>query len=130
MHNLCGVLFMFSAIFEKLCEEAGIAPTRVLIELGIGKSALSNWKRGSEPSNRTKKQIADYFGVSVSELLAGKTNTTKKSEESDEMAEMLQEFRDNPDLRTLFCLGRGATPAELRQYINVIKALRGNNTRE
>ena len=39
----------------------GIAESRVLRELDISHSVISNWKNGSIPSNRTMRQIADYF---------------------------------------------------------------------
>jgi transcriptional regulator with XRE-family HTH domain len=62
---------VFYDIFIRACEEKGVAPTRVLVDLGISKSAYSNWKDGGDASNKIKKLIADYFGVSVREFLAG-----------------------------------------------------------
>ena len=112
--------------FVSLCEAAGISPTRVLTELGISRGSLTRWKDGGEPRNETKKQIADYFGITVAELMSEESGKTKKpATERDELVEVLQEFKDNPDLRTLFLLGKNATAEEVRQYINVIKALRG-----
>ena len=35
------------------------------------------------------------------------------------------EIRRNPELRTMFSVAKNATPDEIRQYINVIKAIRG-----
>ena len=74
---------MFAEIFERACAEVGMAPTALLKEVGIGKSAMSNWKSGHEPSNRTKKQLADYFGVTVAEMMEGKI---KKPAENDELS--------------------------------------------
>lgn len=62
---------MFYDNYLKICETAGIAPTSLLVELGISKGALSGWKSGAEPSNRTKKAIADYFKISVTQLMSG-----------------------------------------------------------
>ena len=119
---------MFIDKYLKVCEHFGEAPTTVLSNIGISKSAYSNWKNGGEPANRTKKDIADYFGMTVEELLDGKIKTAPIIKtEADEMAELLQEFRDNDDLRTLFSLSSKATPAQLKQYIGVIKALRGSD---
>ena len=64
---------MFYDRYLSLCTAQGVAPTTVLSELGISKSAYTGWKSGAEPANRTKKQIADYFGMTVSELMSGGT---------------------------------------------------------
>lgn len=39
-----GKNFMFAEIFERACAEVGKAPTALLKEVGIGKSAMSNWR--------------------------------------------------------------------------------------
>lgn len=118
---------MFIDSYLKICEEFGVAPTKVLTDLGISKSAYTNWKNGGEPANRTKKQIADYFGISVAELMSGEIKKSPaKAEEDDELEAILQDFKDNPELRALFKLSRKATPDELRQYQKIIKALRGS----
>lgn len=90
------VFFVFFDIFTRACASIGAATTRVLIDLGIGKSAITNWKHGSEPSNRTKKQIADYFGVSVDEFMDGKIG--KKQDEpisQDTLREIIAYMREN-----------------------------------
>ena len=61
----------FYEAYKSFCEQKGIAESRVLRELDISHSVISNWKNGSMPSNRTMRQIADYFGVTVDELKEG-----------------------------------------------------------
>lgn len=122
------VLIVFIDKYLKICEHFGEAPTTVLNNIGISKSAYSNWVKGGEPANRTKKDIAEYFGITVEELVSGQIKTAPAAKtESDEIAELLQEFRDNKDLRTLFSISKKATPEQLRQYVSVIKALRGSD---
>jgi len=77
--------------YLKICEERGVAPTRVLVDLGISKSAISNWKNGGEPSNRTKKAIADYFGITVRQLMDGEIENapTPVKSEDDELEDIL-----------------------------------------
>lgn len=65
---------MFIDAYLKLCKEKGISPSSLAVQLGIGKGAYSNWKKGSEPINKTKKIIADYFGITVEELESGQIN--------------------------------------------------------
>lgn len=66
------------------CESYGEAPTTVLSNIGISKSAYTGWKRGAEPSNRTKKQVADYFKVTVSEFMNGQTQKEKPVTDNDD----------------------------------------------
>ena len=63
---------MFYDAYKRVCEDLGIAETKVLTDVGISKGARAGWMNGTEPSNRTKKQLADYFGITIEELLEGK----------------------------------------------------------
>jgi len=111
-----------------ICEDYGVSPSRVLTSLGISKGSLRNWKNGIEPLNETKKKIADYFGISVRELVNWKEKNapTPVKSEDDELEDILEEARRNPDLRILFSLSRKATPEELRKYIKMIKLMCGD----
>lgn len=53
-----------------LCKQRGISITRLSVDIGVGNSAPTKWKRGSIPRMDTLEKIADYFGVSVSFLLS------------------------------------------------------------
>lgn len=67
--------------YLSLCEERGIAPTRVLKDLSISHSMLTAWKSGKEPTNSTRKKIADYFDIEVSELSGQKKPVTIADDE-------------------------------------------------
>ena len=54
--------------YIKLCASCGKNPTTVSKEIGLSNAAASWWKNGKKPSAITKQRLADYFGVSVSEL--------------------------------------------------------------
>ncbi len=54
---------MFYDNFIKLCDRFGASPSRVLLDIGMSKSTLTNWKAGGAPFNETKKKIAEYFNV-------------------------------------------------------------------
>lgn len=126
------MFFVFFDVYLKWCEEFGFAPTTVLKTLGISKSAYSNWKIGGEPSNRTKKQIADYFGITVRELMEGQKETAPAEAETDndEMAELLETIRRRPDLQILFSLSKKATPDDVRKTIQIIKTICGDDNGE
>ena len=51
---------------EKLCGEKGISLTALCREIGINSSAVTSWKKGAVPQNRTLRKICDYFNVPMS----------------------------------------------------------------
>lgn len=61
---------MFYDNFVALCASVGKTPAYVGRELGIDKSTISCWKaRKTKPSDVNAQKIADYFGVTVEELM-------------------------------------------------------------
>ncbi len=60
---------MFYNNILSYCEKRGISPSKLLSDLGISKAGLKRWREGTEPTNRTKKMIADYFGITVEDLV-------------------------------------------------------------
>lgn len=55
--------------YVRLCSYAGKSPSFVAQEVGIQKSTVSRWAKGSVPRYTTLLRIADYFGVSIAELV-------------------------------------------------------------
>lgn len=54
-----------------LCNSINKSPSAVALELKIGKPSVTRWKNGATPRDATILKIADYFGVTVTELMAG-----------------------------------------------------------
>ena len=54
--------------FVRLCNSVGKSPSRVVLDVGGTKSAITRWKNGGNPTDATAMKIAEYFGVSVQEL--------------------------------------------------------------
>jgi len=70
----------YSDIYEPLCKKKGIAPTAAVIEMGFSRGTAANWKtRESTPSGPALRRIAEFFGLTVGDLLAGVTEA--KTEE-------------------------------------------------
>ena len=119
---------MFYDSFTRLCEEKGYSPSKVLDALGISRGGLFRWKNGGEPRNEYKKKIADYFGITVPELMSGKIESAPAETEADnEMDELLEEIRRRPDLKILFSLSKNATPSEVKKAIKIIKTICGDD---
>ena len=63
--------------YVRLCNSVGKTPSAVALEIGIEKSTVSRWSKGSSPNHATKIKVADYFNVSV-ETLSGKNEQKEK----------------------------------------------------
>lgn len=62
----------FYSNFLSMCNSAGKSPSKVVLEVGLKKSAVTRWKSGGSPTDATIKKLADYFGVPVGFLLEEK----------------------------------------------------------
>ena len=60
---------MFKQNFINICAERGIAPTTVLRHIGLSNATYSCWTEDSIPRRTTLKKLADYFGITVEDLL-------------------------------------------------------------
>ena len=60
---------MFKENFIRLCNERGEFPSAVCKKIGITPAAFSKWTDDSIPRQATLMRIADYFGVTTSDLL-------------------------------------------------------------
>ncbi len=54
--------------FVRMCNSVGKSPSKVVLEIGGTKSAITRWKNGSNPTDATAMKVAEYFGVPVEEL--------------------------------------------------------------
>lgn len=59
---------------KDLCRERGISLWMLERELGIGNGVIARWKKSS-PRIDSVKLVADYFGVTVDELLEQSQDT-------------------------------------------------------
>ena len=58
----------FSQTFKNLCKEKGVSQQQALCELDLHRNAVQRWTTGF-PAPQTLGKIAEYFGVSVDDLL-------------------------------------------------------------
>ncbi len=62
---------MFWDNFYKLCINKGTKPNPVAKELGISSATLTKWKNGTLPNLSITIDIAEYFHVTIDELING-----------------------------------------------------------
>ncbi len=80
---------MFYDNFARLCAEAGKSPTAVTKDLGFSTADASHWKNGKSPTAKTLQKIADYFGVTVNDLLTDDPAPSKLHREEGEKIAVL-----------------------------------------
>lgn len=118
----------FANILKELMKRKGITNYRLSKDIDCAPTTVTNWLNGKTlPSSDKMQLLAGYFGVSVDYLMTGDDEDTAERYEQREVLDMLDEIRKNPELRTMFSITRNATPEQLKQYINVIKAIRGED---
>lgn len=67
---------LFVENIKKYCELKGIKPTVACRESGVGASFVSDINRGQTPSVAKVQLLANYLGITTSELLGEKTEPT------------------------------------------------------
>lgn len=56
---------------EELCEKESISIAQLERECGLGNATIRSWKELRDaPRFSTIKRVADYFGVSIDELMS------------------------------------------------------------
>ena len=62
---------MFYSNYVKLCSKLNKSPSAVGEELGFTRASVTGWGNGATPRKSSLIKIADYFGVTVTELISG-----------------------------------------------------------
>lgn len=96
---------------QRFCKERGTNPTVAGRESGAGRDLVSNMKRkGTQPSIEKIRLLADYLGVTTSELLG---EAKKPTVQDDGLTEAEQALMD---------LFRQLTPDQQDMVIRMVQA--------
>ena len=79
---------MFFERFEELCTLKGIKTTPACVEIGISRGLAAKWKKEKteRPDTKTLEKIADYFGMSIEEVLNGESEEKKTATIGDDLS--------------------------------------------
>lgn len=114
----------------RICNERGVRPTRVVVDLGLSRGNLARWKDGVEPKLPILRKMADYFGVSISELTGDALDSAEpaqeKAGERNELTEYLDQLRERPEMRMLFSVAKNATKEEVESIARFIEDMNKN----
>lgn len=85
---------LFVQNVKKYCDLKGVAPTVACKESGAGKDLIPNVKKGQTPSVAKVQMLAQYLGVTTSDLL-GEQNENSLSLEENRLLELYSEFNED-----------------------------------
>lgn len=88
---------MFYENYLELCSKKGKSKTAVAKEIGLVSKSVTGWKNGAIPRNGTLKKLADYFGITVEELMKEENPAGQGGIEDKEMAALMEEWKNRPD---------------------------------
>ena len=76
---------MFYEIFAMYCKKLGKSESAVAKAIGRESKTVTGWRKGAVPYNSTLKKLADYFGVTVEDLLTDKKEPAGKGGLDEQM---------------------------------------------
>lgn len=97
---------MFWDNFLAECAKKGKSPAVIAEELGFSNSATTCWKNGSLPRMSSRKKLADYFGITVEELMGTKKEPAGMGELDDVKKQVVELMDDmsQEEIDALFTL--------------------------
>lgn len=97
--------------------------------LHCAQSTIAMYETGSRmPDMETVDYLADIFNVPPYAILYSEKEVMPiETKEDEELWQIREDFRRNPELRTIHSLTRNATSQELRQIEALIRVLRSGN---
>lgn len=135
---------MFYDKFKELCAQKKISVSRAATEIGLSNSTPTKWKKTmATPDSTTLRKIADYFGVSVGDLLGDSAaissaldiayNSVYREQKEkaaidvidDDLVEYLDELRNRPEKRLLFSVTKNATKSQIEAIVKMIEEMQG-----
>lgn len=106
---------------KTLCEERGTSFRKLEIDLGFSNGSVNKWDKVT-PSADKLLTVANYFGVSPSYFF-----TEEEVPEyyiDPEVASMMQELKDNPELKILFDASKKLKKDDLLFILNMIERMK------
>lgn len=92
--------------------------------VGVSRSTVTMWETDQRrPGIEMLDALADVFNVPLSAILKDE----KQQQEDDELYELREELRRNPEVRLLFSASRGAKKEHIKAAAAMLNALKSND---
>lgn len=99
---------MFFDRYAELCKAKKVSPKKAAMDMGFSTGTASKWKlRGSTPSGEALAKIAEYFGITVDELLGAESEKSPAAPvdpATAELMEIINKMSDEQRTRALVVL--------------------------
>lgn len=103
MHKKQGDDNVFYSYFDYLCKQKGVSANKACQEMGMSRNIAAKWKAtNTNPNMKTLKRIAEYFDVSLDELLSHGEQSENATTESDGHPLRSELTKDEKELIDLF----------------------------
>lgn len=103
---------------------AGMSGAELARRIGVSSGVYSQWNtKRTEPSNQNLIKIATVLNCEVKDLIPGSEEEPETLGTIEDVFDILQTFRDRPEMRMLFDAGRKATPETVRQTAKFLEGI-------
>lgn len=92
--------------YVQLCNQINKSPSAVAIELKIGKPSVTRWKSGVKPRYATAMKVANYFGVTVEELMSDALSAGIKKERPADGEALIRDLPEDIQQIIRICMNR------------------------
>ena len=92
---------MFWKNLCRLCNDNQTTPNTVCKELKLSSATATHWKNGAVPRDTTLHLIADYFGITIEDLLRGPEEKVTAPTEPAATSPLSDRFNNKLDQLTL-----------------------------
>lgn len=116
---------------ERYCRLRGVDPAVACKECGVGETFFRDIGQGMAPSVIKVQALAQYLGVTTSELLGEEKSTPNDGEKAtidvvdDDLREYLDELRTRPETRLLFSVTKNATKSQIEAIVKMVEEMQG-----
>ena len=99
--------------YVSLCAKSNKSLSAVAEAIGLSRTSPNGWKKGKQPSDVTLAKLANYFGITVAELLGEEKKTATNgddlewSEETLKLAKWFEEADENTKALVMRMAGMG-----------------------
>lgn len=92
---------MFWTNLCRLCNERKTTPNAVCLAIGKTSATATKWKNGAVPRDTTLHLIADYFGITIEDLLRDPDEQPTPAAEPSATSPLSDRFNNKLDQLTL-----------------------------
>lgn len=125
----------FASVLKQIRITRGMTQEEFADYLGTSKQNISRYEAGLvTPKISTAERIAQKLGVTLTQLNNGLDATEPEASPTDdeiipedELMQIREDMRRNPELRTLHSMARNVTRGEIKQIEAFIRAIRTSN---